>query len=382
MRVLVISDLYPPAATGGYERSCADVVRRWRQAGHDVTVLTTAVDGAPVSRSPVDGRLIDGPRTGGPPTDNVRRALPFVPSSAPSAENRPDGEHAAAVVRAALDEMCPDVVSVWNVARVPQAAVLGELAASGVPAVFVLCDGWVADAPDAVPPFAAGSRVVWVSDALRRDTAAPLWLPAERAVVGSGIATDVFRPHRPRHRPWSGQLLYVGRLGPAKGVDDAVAALVHLPPDVALRVVGPGTPRRRREVVSVAERLGVADRVQFDSIDRAGLPAIYRAADVVLFPSRWSEPFGLVPLEAMACGTPVVATGTGGSAGYLVPGTNALLVPVRDPAALAEAVRRLAGAPALRARLARHGLRTARRHDIDRVAATLASLHRRATARR
>jgi glycosyltransferase involved in cell wall biosynthesis len=104
------------------------------------------------------------------------------------------------------------------------------------------------------------------------------------------------------------------------------------------------------------------------------LAALYRDADAVLFPVRWQEPFGLVPLEAMACGTPVVATGTGGSAEYLVDEGNALMVAPDDPAALARAVRRMASDPALRARLRRHGLVTSAGHDRRRSSAELERL--------
>ena len=99
------------------------------------------------------------------------------------------------------------------------------------------------------------------------------------------------------------------------------------------------------------------------------------AADAILFPVTWNEPWGLVPLEAMATGRPVIATGTGGSGEYLRDGENALLVPPGDAGALAEAVKRLAADPDLRAHLRAGGLTTARRYSQaafeDRVIAVL-----------
>jgi glycosyltransferase involved in cell wall biosynthesis len=77
---------------------------------------------------------------------------------------------------------------------------------------------------------------------------------------------------------------------------------------------------------------------------------------------RWEEPWGLVPLEAMASGCPVIATGRGGSGEYLVDGENCLLVSAEDPAALATAVSRLAESPELRRRLRAGGAETAPRH--------------------
>jgi glycogen synthase len=81
-----------------------------------------------------------------------------------------------------------------------------------------------------------------------------------------------------------------------------------------------------------------------------------------LFPVRWSEPWGIVPLEAMAFGRPVVATGLGGSGEYLRDGKNCLLVAPSDPSALAAAVRRLAADAGLRERLRAEGQATAHTH--------------------
>jgi glycosyltransferase involved in cell wall biosynthesis len=362
MRILVLTDLYPPAATGGYERSCADVVDRWRRAGHAVTVLTTR---QPDHRGPghVD------------PAAATLRELPFLDSARAGDVEQDD---ACSVVARVLSRDRPDVVSVWNLARVPQQGVLAAVHAAGVPVVIVACDGWLAEAPQQMAPPGAGSHVVWVSEQLRAATPVPDWVPAAQSVVGSGIDTATFGSRARRPRPWGGRLLYVGRLSPAKGVDDAIAALGQLPAGVTLDIVGAGSAERRAEFEHAVTRAGLGERVTSCRVDRAHLPPVYRGADALVFPSRWAEPFGLVPLEAMACSVPVVATGTGGSAGYLEDGVNALLVPPGDPAAIAAAVRRLAAGPALRARLVRHGLRTSRAHGIDAVADALARVLRRA----
>ncbi|GGL99589.1 glycosyltransferase family 4 protein [Nakamurella endophytica] len=357
MRILVLTDTYPPAATGGYERSCADVVRVWRAAGHRVLVLTT---GADVPAEP-----------------EVRREL-----------RRPDadaGAHCRAVVQQALADLRPEVVSAWNLARVPVAAVLDPVAEAGVPVVLAVCDGWLHDAPADVRPCAPGSALAYVSEHLRRATHPPAWAPQRSAVVHSGIDVDVFGPDRlpapEPDRPWGGRLLYVGRLAAAKGVEDAVSALALLPPSDRLTVVGPPHPTQSAVLDELIGRSGVRDRVDVAGpVDRPDLPRYYRAADAVLFPSRWQEPFGLVPLEAMACGTPVVATGTGGSAEYLRDGGNALLVPAGDPAALAAAVGRLARDPALRRALADAGRHTSTHYTVPGLAARLSDLLRRAVS--
>ena len=106
---------------------------------------------------------------------------------------------------------------------------------------------------------------------------------------------------------------------------------------------------------------GSLDRVAFERPSREELPSLYAASDAVLFPVLWEEPWGIVPLEAMAVGRPVVATGTGGSAEYLRDGENCLLFEAGNADALAAAVRRLTD-PALRIHLIAGGLETAPHH--------------------
>jgi glycosyltransferase involved in cell wall biosynthesis len=100
----------------------------------------------------------------------------------------------------------------------------------------------------------------------------------------------------------------------------------------------------------------------------------------VIFPSRWDEPFGLVPLEAMTQGAPVVATRRGGSAEFLADGGNCLEVTADDPGGVAAAVRRLAGDAALRRRLIEGGRKTAARYTAERLADTLERIHLEAAA--
>ena len=122
-------------------------------------------------------------------------------------------------------------------------------------------------------------------------------------------------------------------------------------------------------------------RVRFDEVPRSQLAMRYRDADALVFPSEWEEPFGLVPVEAMACGTPVIASGTGGSAEFLVDGANCLLAAPGDAVSWAGAIARLAGDAALRARLVRGGLATADELDVDRLAEVFEAWHAAAAAR-
>jgi glycosyltransferase involved in cell wall biosynthesis len=125
--------------------------------------------------------------------------------------------------------------------------------------------------------------------------------------------------------------------------------------------------------VGLARRLGVTDRVAFSSSDHADVPGVYAACDALVFPVTWREPWGLVPLEAMAVGRPVIATRAGGGpAEYLVDGENCLQFVSGDAAGLAAAVVRLADHPALRSALVAAGAQTAARFPEHAFHAALA----------
>jgi glycosyltransferase involved in cell wall biosynthesis len=197
-------------------------------------------------------------------------------------------------------------------------------------------------------------------------------------VVYSGIDSADF-PQAPlverAARPWRWRLLSVGRIDPRKGVDTVIRSLPHLPEEATLSVLGRGDPRHIGELHQLVDELGLTDRVRFDVIERHELRRRYEEADALIFPPTWSEPFGLIPVEAMACGTPVVATGTGGSAEFLADRHNCLVFPPGDPVLLAAAVCRLADDRALRVRLVQAGLATASELTVDRLAEVLEAWH-------
>jgi glycosyltransferase involved in cell wall biosynthesis len=113
--------------------------------------------------------------------------------------------------------------------------------------------------------------------------------------------------------------------------------------------------------------------VRFQRVDRDRLPDTFAEHDALLFPVRWEEPWGLVPLEAMAVGLLVVASGRGGSAEYFDDGENCLLAdPDAGPQPLADALWRLADDDELRGRLRAGGLATAERYPDTAFAAAVA----------
>jgi len=172
------------------------------------------------------------------------------------------------------------------------------------------------------------------------------------ALIPSGVDTERFQPSGPALPLGSGprrpRILMVGRRFGRGGVADVVAALRHVP-DAELVIAGgpppdaldrdPGTRRLR----ALCDHAGVADRVLLlGAVPEADMAALYRAADVVACTPP-EQPFGIVPLEAMASGLPVVAYATGGLRETVIDGVTGVLVRPRDTRALAIALRRLLG---------------------------------------
>ena len=375
-RVLVLTNHYPPHSYGGYELACADVVQRWRET-HDVAVLTSTVDDAETD-------------------ELVWRRLPmtWINASPPPRWRRPSVERQARrILDAAIDGFRPDVISVWNLAGLPF-GLLGAVIARGTPAVAVIADAWLLRAPEEDPWMRAAANHRWVVGAVARLAGVPTtvdgiddgvrfafasesmrraYLDASRwrfphsEIVPLGVNLDDFPLAPVGAKPWRHRLLYVGRLDATKGIDTAVRAMAALP-DEELDVVGPAEPHHMARLRDVAAQAGVTDRIRFSSAARGELARRYREADAFVFPSEWDEPFGIVPLEAMASGTAVVATGTGGSGEYLVDGVNCVRFAPGDAGGLAAAVQRVARDQRLRDRLIAGGLDTAARLSITSTA--------------
>jgi glycosyltransferase involved in cell wall biosynthesis len=205
---------------------------------------------------------------------------------------------------------------------------------------------------------------------------------AKISIAPCGVDLDLFRAAGGTDpRPRSHRILSVGRLVPRKGVDLVIRALPLLREsgfgDVELLIVGGGggaaalgTDPEARRLHELARELGVEDQVTLrGQVPREEMPGILRSADAVVC-TPWYEPFGIVPLEAMACGVPVVAAAVGGLTDTVVDRATGLHVPPRDPAAIAHAVAELLGSSELRHELGLAGQRRARsRYSWGRVAA-------------
>jgi glycosyltransferase involved in cell wall biosynthesis len=376
--VLAVGNMYPPHHFGGYELVWRAAMRNAERHGHEVRVLTTDLRTATTEPDDIGvhrelrwyWRDHEFPRLSGVERLSLER-------------------HNARVLDRHLESFAPDVVSWWSMGGM-SLSMLERVRRKGIPAVAFVhddwldygrhVDGWMRAFGGRLRPLArvverfvrvptqvdlaGAARYVFVSDTTRRRAADAGVAPPSAGIAHSGIDPGFVDPAPPRE--WSWSLLYVGRLDERKGVDTAVASLQHLPWEAVLTLVGGWDEREEARLRSLASGLGVAERVRFaGQRSRSEVRAAYADADVVVFPVVWEEPWGLVPLEAMARGRPVVATGRGGSGEYLRDGDNALLFEAGDAAALADAVRRLESDPALRERLVRGGLETAPLHTED-----------------
>jgi glycosyltransferase involved in cell wall biosynthesis len=360
--VLTIGNRFPPEGLGGYEALWHDAVAWLSARGHAVTVLACDLP-CTEDEQPVRRELRWYWREHEFPELGFRERLELE-------------RHNRSVLQRAVEDVSPDVV-VWFSMGGMSLSLLGQVTELGLPAVGVIGDEWLAygpkvdgwmrgwhrrPAPSAVRGIptrydpAQGCRWIFISKTLLERTLEYGIQPGRAEIVHPGVDRTLFAPGKTHE--WRGDLLYAGRIDPRKGIATAVQALAALK-DARLTIDGDGDHRHAQFLRTLATARGVSTRVAFTRTPRRLLPERYRAADAVLHPVQWQEPWGLVPLEAMAAGTPVVATGMGGSGEYLLDGENALLVAPDSPEELAGAVARLAGDPELRARLRDGGIATA-----------------------
>jgi D-inositol-3-phosphate glycosyltransferase len=212
--------------------------------------------------------------------------------------------------------------------------------------------------------------------------------PAHVYVVAPGIDLNTFQPlDRAEARRKIGYapgplLLFVGRLERLKGVDVAIKALALLRDraheDLRLIVLGEdvrdGEESEKERLKAVASSLGVRDRVDFlGSVAHHELPYFYAAADALVMPS-YSESFGLVALEAQACGRPVVASGVSGLRSVVRDEVSGYLIDDHDPAIYADRIGRLLADPELAQQMGRRGRLLAQRFSWTRTADRLEEL--------
>jgi D-inositol-3-phosphate glycosyltransferase len=217
-------------------------------------------------------------------------------------------------------------------------------------------------------------------------------------IIPPGVDTELFHPHSPEDaksrlgvKPCNRMLLFVGRIEPLKGVDTlmrAMALLAHERPawagNICVAIIGgdPDTSENEEleRLKTIRAELGITDLVTFlGARDQDKLHHYYSAAEMVIMPSHY-ESFGMVALEAMACGTPVIASEVGGLAHLVRNGKNGLHVPNGNPVELAKAIARLVDDHELRERLGQRAHQYAQQYSWECIADRIQALYRKALA--
>lgn len=428
MRILVVSNLYPPNVIGGYERLCFEVTAGLAAQGHEMTVLT----------SRFGGRLADYPQ------QRIFRELDLL--TGPDIYTPfPGGPEDRARINQAnletldrvLEEVQPDVVFSWNLFFL-DASMLNHLEQSRYRTVVMLTDNWllvmrngafvaeffrdyvhgpqsfVAPPEPALPlPALPNSLLQRLKDWLwgRRPSPQPAAPAAAdtrlEAIFGAAFMRDLyaaggsrFGRHRIIHNgvnqaayagaplvdrsklvtPGTLRLLFAGRLVDLKGAHTAVAALPLLDPAamgvdrIELTILGDAQDAAYMEQLhaAISQSPRKADIILRPAVREEALFELFSEHDIYLFPSLY-EPFSLTLIHALACGIPTVASRTGGNPEIVTDGESGLLFGKGDAADLAQVVTRLARDPALRLRVAERGQKAAAGFTFEKMVGKMAA---------
>jgi glycosyltransferase involved in cell wall biosynthesis len=379
LRILVLTNLYPPFYLGGYELGCHDVVERLRERGHSVAVLTSTYG--------VSGERRDG---------HIYRHLSFrcVPDRRSRLGLLRSEWKQQAALRRVFGACTPDVVYVFSLYGVSHGLMLAAQR-TGRPVVYAFSGEWLEPAHggdpwlqlwthanrgikgsakraigrvlDRVTPVGLEPldlRGAYFTSAALRDRFVVKGFPVGDApVIHWGVDTTHFSPAPQTVSGGSIRVLFAGRIAPEKGLHTVVEALGLLRErgDVTATLDVAGPTQDASYLATLRGRIaasGIANRVGFLGVlSRENMPQVYRSHDALVLPSIWDEPFSIGLLEAMASGLAVVGTTTGGSREILADGINALTFSPGDAEALATQIGRLTSAD-LRQRLGRAARRT------------------------
>jgi glycogen synthase len=372
MKVLIVSNLYPPYWIGGYEQIAQWVMEGLRERGHTVHVLTGRGQALMGDPSVTTGLDLDQPALLEMHRGN---GIGFPGGLVGSMKRHILNSGNLTASRAAIARFRPDVLSFWNASFVTYSPLLAARLA-GVPAVVHLSDVTANPFRNPHPPafpaplraaarwsvdrllrLARPARFVVPSRFLRDRVVQKEGLPADRVdVLHWPVEPSISRsaPETARAGP-ARRFLFVGSLVPEKGPQVLLAAFreaLRQKQDLSLSFAGEGPQAYVAELRATAAGMPVRF---LGRLDRAAVTRAYREHDALVLPSIWDEPFAVVPLEAMALGLAVIATASGGTPEAVEDGRTGILVSPRDPAALSAAMLLLARDPLRTASLARSG---------------------------
>lgn len=384
MKILIVSNYYPPYIIGGYELGCHEVAKALRERGHAVKVLTStygvgsATEEADVSRS----LLLTVQVQKESPLTRARRLVRI------ETNNQKEFPRLCSAFR-------PDVVYFWNMRGISISLVFAAERLR-LPVSIYVSDNWLSRwKTDLWHDFSCrrgsstlnrlllrvvrqiarlrGCLVLDGAPDLRHVQFCSLYLkndallkgvPVEKAEVIHWGTNASLAPLDSSAAPR--RLLYVGQIVPNKGPHIAIEALSLLAregcAEVTLTLVGGSVqPEYEASVRQLAVERGLGERCRFAGVvPRQDLLPLYSQYDILVFPSSWEEPFAITPLEAMASGLVVVGTTTGGSGEIFQDGVNALTFVKDDAVDCARQIKRLLGDEALFRDIRKSGQETIR----------------------
>jgi glycosyltransferase involved in cell wall biosynthesis len=397
MRIGLVSQEYPPGYVGGIGTQCRAKGRGLAALAHDVEVLTAGEESGPLLavrddggvpvhelRAPGRGLLVNRTETywigytwavlAALRSLERRRAFDVIDFPDYAAEglayqlDRPENDSTAVVVHlhGSLGTLSEQIG--WPEPGDPLLRVGAFMEGLSIERA----DGLIA-----------------ASQSIAELTASRLAIPLERIeVVGGAVDADVFSP-APSLRRGDDELrlLFVGNVAANKGVSTVLEAFICLHrryPGLSLTIAGTAEEDAAEELRARAIEAGVIDRLTLlGFVEHAELPELYRSADVLAAPSHYEGGLGMVYLEAMACGLPVVAHAAGGAVEAIAPGETGILLERAETQEATAAIDALLADPSLRARMGAAGRRRVEENfTIERYAARVAEAYERAIDRR
>jgi len=362
MRILFISNLFPPEVRGGYEILCEQVCSRFHSRGHAVKVLTTRSKTDNSFPYPVD-RILELYLPFSEPA-RYARARRFLTS-------RKNYRKTLRAVRA----FSPDAVFIWSQLRLT-AGCAKAAESTGIPVAYTMNDEHLASYASVGTEWKASVKrlldqrilgigisrlqlrhTTCISQTVKLRLCAQGVPVADAEVIFQGIPVEKFpaKAH-PGVFTLPTRILYVGQLHDYKGVHTVIEAadlLCRQGFAVELTICGKGDAEYERSLHDLAAKTQ-CDVSFTGQVLHAQLPEIYRSHDFFVFPSTWAEPFGLTHLEAMSSGTPVISTAEGGQGEFLRHNVNALTFKPGVAEDLAAQIKSCLLDPSIAARIARN----------------------------
>lgn len=361
MKILFISNLYPPHYVGGYEQLCMDVADGLMTRGHECHVLTSTYG---VGKRPLEGHVYRLLELEGDFNGN-RHSFLLLDKIRLSNE---------AILAEMIKTVAPEIIFVWNMRRFSRSLLFfAEKLHTKV--VYYVTDNWLLDqyrpTRQNLRKYIQSYRnllgrpklhhVICSSEHMKHEMIENR-IPLDHAfVIHNGVDLEPYLNIQRKEVQSDLRILYAGRLVSEKGAHTLLQAFISLveKPDAAklhLTIVGGGEESYIQELKAMSRQAGIEGIVSFTgNVSREELVGYFASHDIFVFPSIWQEPFSLTLIMALASEIPVVGTLTGGSKEILRDMHNCLAFEAGDSADLAVKLELLLGDAELRKSLARQG---------------------------